>query len=699
MDTLENASFHQLPPEQVHEQFQHMDMRLLELETRTDEHSRLISAFDPGSSDQGSQTRSKKVLNENASFTSNLSGHSLDSATSSALIAAAIDRVEAEERLKAVEDRLDTLEALQMPSASLPWEVEVVLLPWCQDLQGLWHDFKDIGKPDTIQDDEDWTQARTAKSTSRASISLGESGWSEHAIQKWADDEDARLWPKACGVNSIVYHRLKSRGLVRKVTLTSSGARDVISTISRGFGELLDNILHTCAHDRTDEDRDADDHMGLAAPFIPLRKVHKSSRLRFLTDTELVTPAVWNAEFLGAGVLMRAPGGQKRLFITTRAGYVQKEANGWTWSRLRQLPRIHDPDSQRPKNEDVPEADAREPCWKHHPAIDGAPSAQSSFHSPFIEELERADREYATNRSRHVSDGGTRVTIEKEVASPRMHQPITPTSEFPTTQTSSHYQRKLRRLSSLSDAALPSKAKTDSLPQLIRPISQQAKRRIRSFEQATNPSLIAVLPTFVPSPTRGTIRSMRIKKRRRMNRSESVSSAGSATQSTGRADIQSLNPEADPEQVLRHLQDVIPHGGEIKPLSHFEPRSRDGVKQHSPSFEMDAASHGTSRNVGVRATEKRGVTPSAYATPYSGTIAGAGELDDEYLPSDSAEEEDWAGVDEDQAASNSDDDMDDDDSELVEGSYVGNDEEGTSDELHEDEDDEMISSEDELQLG
>jgi hypothetical protein len=194
---------------------------------------------------------------------------------------------------------------------------------------------------------------------------------------------------------------------------------------------------------------------------------------------------------------------------------------------------------------------------------------------------------------------------------------------------------------------------------------------------------------------------MRIKKRRRITRSKSASSAELATQSSGQIDIQSLHPEADPEQVLQHLQDNIPIGGEIKPLGYFEPRSRDGMRQHSPSVEVETASHSTGRIIGVRGTEKRGVTPSAYATPYSGTVAGIGDLDDDYMPSESGDEEDWAGVDEDQAASHSgakdeeDDDMGEDHSDLGEDLGANGDEEAEID----DEDDEMISSEDELQLG
>jgi hypothetical protein len=697
MDALENASFNQLPPEQVHEQFQHMDMRLMEVETKTDEHGRLLSAFDIDVNNRGSHARSKQLRDEHQSFASN---GSLDSATSSALIVAAIDRVEAEERLKTVEGRLDILETLQLPSASLPWEVEVVLLPWSSTLRGIWYESSEVAKPGITQEDADWTQVQIGKASSRASLSLGESGWSERAIHQWANDDGDRLWPKACGVNGTVYHRLRSRGLVRKVMLTSSGARDMVGAVSRAFGDLLIRVSNKHDNDTMDEDSNSEELLGLTAPFIPLRKVHKSSCLRFLTDAELVTPALWTAQSLAADVMMRASGGQKRLFITTREGYVQEDEEGWTWSKLRQLPRIHDPDSQRPAEEEVPEADAFEPCWKHHPAIDDVASAQASFHSHINDEIVLVDERALTKASHSTDD---------KIGRSRVCQPITPISEFPPTQASSCHQAKARTLSiSMSDAAFPSKMKIDSLPHPVRPTSQQSKRRIRSFEQAANPSLIASLPTFVPSPSKGAVRSMRIKKRRRIARSKSASSVELATQSSGQFDAHSLHPEADPEQVLQHLQYAIPTGSEIKPLSHFEPRSRDGFRR-SPSFEGDTVSHSTGQILSSRVVEKRGVTPSAYATPYSGTVAGAGAMDEDYMQSESGED-DWAGVDANHAASGSDDgddddddddddDMEEDDSELVVESDFDADEAGVSDAIHADEDDGMISSEDELQLG
>jgi hypothetical protein len=701
MDALENVSFNQLPPEQIHDQFQHIDVRLTDLEARTDEHDRLISALDDDFERVTSQSRSRRLLPTDASFASHRSEQSLDSATSSALIAAAIDRVEATERLRAVEERLDTLEALQMPSLAMPWEVEVVLLPWGRDLHGVWYNAADLHKTSITQDDENWTQARNGKPGS-ATFSQHEPG---PFIPDWAAEDEDHLAPKACGVNSIAYHRLRSRGLVRKATLTSPGARDFVVALIKAFGGLLETISTTGDNDVMDEDGEEDELFGLTAPFLPLRKIHKSSCLRFLAESELFTPALWTMEFLAAGVIMRASAGRKRLFITTRSGYTQGRAKGWTWSALRQLPRVHDPDSQEEAENAVREADALEPCWKYHAAMDGPPSAQTSFHSN-VDDSGYVEARALTQVSASEID---HAAITGPASSPLFRPPITPISEFPATQTSLHQYRKSRTLStSLSDAALPGKGKSGSLPQPTRPFSQHFKRPIRSFEQSANPALIAALPSFVPSSGKGSVRTTRIKKRRRITRSKSASPGDSASQSSGAMDAESLHPEADPEQVLQHLQYAIPHGGAIMPLGQFEPRARQPERQPSISMDSTNAGRNISHVVEQAATEKRGVTPSAYATPFSGTVSGAGDQDDDYMPSESGED-DWAGVDGDQFSSNTDeheidDDMSDEESEGSNASAheeEDDDEEaGTSpDELHGgDEDDEMLSSEDELQL-
>jgi hypothetical protein len=651
MDSLENVSFNHIPPEQLQDQFENFDGRLIELDNRVDDHDRMIAAFDP---DEEGHVRRIRAANENTSFASN---QSLASATSSALISAAIDRVDFQSRLNAVEERIDDLEKVQLPSLTLPWEIEVVLLPWGRELKGMWYPPAELLKPGMTQDSEPWTQARSTQSVSRNSLSLGvgESGWSEQAIHNWADNAEDWLTPKACGTNGVVYHRLRSRGLVKKVTLSGPGARDTRDSICNTFGALLETISanrkQANVNDSAEENVEEDSFLGLNSPFIPLRKVHRSSRLRYLTPDELVTPALWTAEFLASGVLMRAPGGQKRLFITTRDAYLQPSSeslSSWTWQRLRLLARFQVPEEQDPA-EGVPEADALEPCWAYHPALDVPLSVHSSFGShtshvsnSFVQEPAQEVNE-PEDSSQH-SEEESEAESEDEIA---IIQPITPTSEFPTQRSLLHrHTRNISHpLTEASSSAPPPNAHTQNSRILQHP--QISKRRIRSFSHSSNP-LIASLPAFIPSPSKSR---SRLSKRPRLTRSRSRSpSEADGSGESSQHSVTSLDPNIDPNVVLSHLRDRVPSGEAIMPIWAFTPRR--SKEPHSPFFVEGSdtgagASQSTTnreRVVSGGRVDKRGrnITPSAYATPFSGTAFAHGSAD-----ADSADEGDvWEGVEE-----------------------------------------------------
>jgi hypothetical protein len=316
MDLLENNSFNHVQPEDFQRQFEMMDGRQLELEHRMDDHDRLHQTIDQENSTNSFPRR--RLANVMESFTSN---HSIQSNTSSALLVAAIDRNEIETEMEGIKDRLDVLEAAALPTSIIPWEVEVVLLPWGRELRGIWfsedepmHDHTKA----TTQDSEEWTQMRMkagqtservtdSSPPSAARLSLRnsmlfndtESGWSSQAISDWAaGSTNDWLSPKACGGTNQVYQRLRSRGFVRDVTLRSASARDIQVTLSNAFSDLLEYLKYT----DEDEDPFVRAHPGLRASFVPLRKVHKESKLRFLTPSEMTSSALWTAQFLGAGV-------------------------------------------------------------------------------------------------------------------------------------------------------------------------------------------------------------------------------------------------------------------------------------------------------------------------------------------------------------------------------------------------------------
>lgn len=147
-----------------------------------------------------------------------------------------------------------------------------------------------------------------------------------------------------------------------------------------------------------------------------------------------------------------------------------------------------------------------------------------------------------------------------------------------------------------------------------------------------------------------------------------------------------------------HLRKRVPSGESIKPLSAFTPRW--SKEPPSPFFVVGSADGAASESTGVVAftrNEKRGVTPSAYATPFSGTVAAARVGGDTEL--DSGEEDVWEGVEENQVREiNEDKDMED---EGYDDDEDGEDEEGSDTSMDEgdvDEDYDDVLSQDELQL-
>jgi hypothetical protein len=616
VDTLEHASFSQPPRDQdLHDKLDILESRLLEMEGKTDEHARLFSRIDVERSDVMIGKRRDHPTNENASFVSDNS-----SVTSSALLLATEERKSLQARVSALEERLAEVERTAPPSIARPLEIEVVLIPWGRELRGLWvspnDQLKHSSSKFTTQDSEEWTNARSVRSSSRMSLSLratAESGWSSQAIHDWAEDTDEWLVPRACGVKSVVYHRLKSRGFVKQVELTKSGAKETQEVIGKAFGDLL-ATLSADDPDHADEDNIADEQgpasiLGLAASFIPLRKVHGSSRLRFLAKSEMVTPALWTAEFLASSVIMRATGGLKRLFITHRESYLQRNGTdcpSWTWPMLRQLRRAS-------AGDDVEEADARESYWAVHSVLDAPPlsvntsfGSQASHHSqPLAETQVNPDQheEEANASPTHLKQESVAAFSDEPLLS-RPKQPITPLSEFstqtgvvqhPTTphptnayqfnQQPQHQPRyNLRhhhRTVSvpLTNTSKASSAVRTSQQQQPRSFSAQSKR-IRSFEIPSNP-LIAQLPSFIPSsPARHR-------------------GSGSTSNKRQKLDTRPSTPAEDQQQQLERLRQL---------------RSRSA-----------SASVGLTYGVIGGGGAKRGVTPTAYATPFSGNFtAGSG---------------------------------------------------------------------------
>jgi hypothetical protein len=615
LDLLENGSFNYVQPEDLNQTLEMYEGRLIDVEHRLDEHERMHQAMDDQSC-TSSFTR-RRIDNATTSFGSN---RSVDSTTSSALILAAMDHKDTEMELDNIKERLDVLEAAAPPTLLQPWEVEVVLLPWGPDLKGIWFSpeepMHDVAKT-TTQNSEEWTQAHTSKTTTglpflgrdtdsspypgarnsvRASLpGQSENGWSSQDISNWASgSSDDWLFPKACGSNNLVYKRLRSRGFVRDVTFRGSSARDIQEALSHAFSDVFDYLQY----DDSDENPMISAYPGLRAPYIPLRKVLKESRLRFLTPAEMSSSALWNAQFLSAGVMMRVSGGKKRLYVTVREAYTQQvDRNEFvvmeqSWPELRQLPRYQpNQDSQMEGNDEqcqahVPEADAKEACWQFVETYDAPPaSVHSSFGSNHSVQLSM----------RPAGQNWRRSITPNPILKNKQPQPISPLSEH-------HLQRPTYYRNRTVSASV-----IDTFP------SRLSKRRL-NVEQSSAPQAVSRAPSLP---------SARMKRRRVTN---------------------SSSPRPEEAHVSRW---------NATPRHSREPPSPFYSSQPAlPRSNSDIMSRPSQRSIAVAGKS----TPFAYATPHSGPfISGPGfnaynnggdtEPDDDNDAYDNDDgEQSWRGV-------------------------------------------------------
>ncbi|KAH8727960.1 hypothetical protein GQ44DRAFT_703248 [Phaeosphaeriaceae sp. PMI808] len=591
LEMLEHGSFNYVQPEEFNQILSMYDDRIVELEHRMDEHEKHHRAIE---TDQGSTSSTRRCGDH--VITSFGSNHSSQSTTSSALVLAAMNRKDTEMELGNIKDRLDVLEAAALPTLLQPWDIEVVLIPWGRDLRGIWFSpdepMHDTSKT-TTQNSEDWTQTRSPKvsqnlrsTQSNPQLFLresdsspqpgaqdflkgsifgdNESGWSSQAISAWASGSaDDWLFPKACGSHNLVYKRLQSRGFVRHITLKSASARELQEKLSRSFNDLLEHLSYT----NRDEDSVVASYPGLRASFIPLRKVHKQSKLRFLTPAEMSSSALWSAQFLSSGVLMRCSGGKKRLYVTQREAYIQHSddlGSTWTWQELRQLPRFQlNQESQMQGNDEhcqpeVPEADAKETCWQYIEAYDAPPaSVHSSFGSNQSVQLTMRPADQQWRRS----------ITPNPILKNKILQPISPLSEF--YPRPNHLRQRTISASFIEQVpASSSKRRFDSSP---------------------------IKQSSAPQPTSRTpsVSMVRLKRRRTAN-------------------YPSLHEEAAPAITRINVCNPTPRRSREPPSPFF---SSQPVLPRSNS---DVTSRPSQRSIAVLGKS----TPFAYATPHSGPFVG-----------------------------------------------------------------------------
>ncbi|KAI9850888.1 MAG: hypothetical protein M1838_004867 [Thelocarpon superellum] len=392
LDVLENASFSNGPFEDVTERLELIDGRVTEAEGKLDDHEKWRAVIDEeGLVDHGRPERGPAgQLNLEpatrdqsfASHGSSLHGASAVSGASSALAATTMECTHLLARVATLETMVIDLQSAALPSVARPWHLEVVVLPWGRHLRNVWQPVNDPNQKQSTESDgnDAWTSSRSFTGMSANLTADKRAGWDGAAIRRWADGTNAWMSARAPGVKSAVFQRLRSRGLVQNVRIAGNSARDVRHAIETTFadtlkilrGELGSEAAESVSQDSEKAAREG--CLGIWAPFIPLRKIHKDSRLQFLTRDEMSTSTLWTAEFLASSVVMKMSG-QWRLYITHRQGYLQElgdDQTEWTWARLRQL-------TSRAAPDQVGADEEEEKCWKWDPRLDPSSSVESSF--------------------------------------------------------------------------------------------------------------------------------------------------------------------------------------------------------------------------------------------------------------------------------------------------------------------------------
>ncbi|GAB7360493.1 hypothetical protein MBLNU230_g8444t1 [Neophaeotheca triangularis] len=434
LDVLENLSFNQVPVEEIQDKFDFYEARLSELESwHRDCEQREQASPEPVEESSGKKRRRLPTddlfSGSDGSFDSAAAAHA-----EAAVLATLAANAETGPRIDALEDRLADLESAAGPSYSHPWQVQVILLPWGRDLRGIWYNSIDATQQSQVHEHEEWVTSEGAPNISFRSTGDEGAVWTTESIEAWASDTLDWLSPKACGPNTTVFQRLVSRGLIRDVSITSSDAEAIFEAISSAFDPF---VLGDAA---CDGDK-ARSFRGLKQPFIPLRKVRKSSRLRFLSPAEMVTPAIWASGFLDSSVFMKVQEGHRRLYITTPHAYEQQTHIGFTWAQIRGLP-VHDAQAQ----EQAAQTSGKvvEACWTYNEKLDHAPSLHSSF-------VTRAsDGSHWDLESQHGSfDGPPQLFPSSSPAQPQLYR----RSSLPSSRSTTH-----------------------------RPSSALPKRRVASFE-------------------------------------------------------------------------------------------------------------------------------------------------------------------------------------------------------------------------
>ncbi|KAI1812603.1 hypothetical protein GGS20DRAFT_524816 [Poronia punctata] len=468
IENLEGVSFSAAAHDVCHEKHDQADLRVTELESRVEEVEKILN--DNGSSASGHSMRRPAATG-------------LDDATASvASVPSSVgsytaDREELYSELRFLKAQLKQLQGISaVPSPFCPWEVEVIFLPF--PLRNVWLDQRDpssqrVPGGGSVEADA-WTQLPNNFEPQSP------------AFSDWAGPEVDTDWlvGRACSPDNLIGQRLKSRGLVKNITVRGPDAHSVHHAMSEAFGTMfrtfsrLQGKVHhgSVAHPRITK------FLGLQSPWVPLRKVHKESRLRFLTPAEMVTPVSWDFQFLVSSIVMKSQG-VHRLFITHPEAYLQNldaYENGWNWQRLRELSRVYG-DSQG--SQEIPEGDAKEDCWVWHNVLDETPLANS--HSSRAQDMHPSAPEHW--RAMSASAGPWNGPMGTRIATPSL------------TLRRSGSRAQSPAVSRERQSSRPPRFRTTSLPPAAQAlVPSLPKRRITSHGHPHDERHVSPQPARVP---------------------------------------------------------------------------------------------------------------------------------------------------------------------------------------------------------
>ena len=349
LDRLETVSFSIAGHEDCHDKNEHMDLRMTDLESRVEEVEKLF-----GDEHEAGARRNPKY-DETASH----SAFSLASGST----ARPTHSQELHSQLQSLQAQVNHLQTY-IPSNDHSWQLEVVVLPF--PLRKIWQDL-DQFKTEPAMDGDDWTQLpMTCSSRTLRSHSPFHADWA-------ASGRDVDwLLPRAFSERSIIDKRLRSRGFIKTIRIHGPDARSVHNAITMSFESILKR-LQVAAPSRSANAK-TNQFLGLQAPWVPLRKVHKDSRLRYLTPAEMLSPATWDVNFIHS-VAMKAA--EPKLFVTHPEAYLQDMPaykHAWTWQMIKEGLPIY-VDNLDKSAARVGEVDD---CWAWNELLDESPNALTS---------------------------------------------------------------------------------------------------------------------------------------------------------------------------------------------------------------------------------------------------------------------------------------------------------------------------------